>query len=53
MSQFHSAIRPTEALRFTPDAGSRKMQGIPLVATWAVLVAAPWAAIYGVVKLVF
>ena len=50
MSQFNTAIRSSDA--FVPEP-AEKMRGLPLVATWAVLITAPWAAFYGLVQLAF
>lgn len=46
---FHTASQP-----FFPafeNAKDGKLRGIPLVATWVALTAAPWVAIYHLVQL--
>ena len=49
MSQLSAAFRSPAAIPSEPTA---KLRGIPLIATWAALIAAPWAVIYGAMSLV-
>lgn len=53
MSQFNPAVRPNDGVSFVVLPKTEKMRGLPLVATWAALIAAPWVVIYGVATLVF
>lgn len=57
MSQFNPAVPSNDDASFAASSAiasrAEKMRGLPLVAVWAVLVAAPWAAICGVAALLF
>jgi len=53
MSQYNPSLTETDAASITLPRPPRKLRGIPLVATWAILIAAPWVVIYHVTKLVF
>lgn len=53
MSQFIPTADPIDAVPSFRKTNTKKMTGVPLVATWTVLVAAPWVVIYQVAKLVF
>ncbi|GAA4254570.1 hypothetical protein [Azospirillum formosense] len=57
MSQFNPAVGTTETVSFplplTAPAPAKKLRGLPLVALWGGLIAAPWVILYQAAKLVF
>ena len=52
MSQYNPPLTELDAAIAAPGP-ARKLRGLPLVATWAILIAAPWVVIYHAAKLVF
>lgn len=50
MSQYIPTLDPIDSASSSGDRKVKKMTGLPLVATWAVLIAAPWVVIYQVVR---
>ncbi len=61
MSQYNPAVGPavgpaagsTETVAFPLPKPARKLRGLPLVAVWGGLIAAPWVILYQASKLVF
>lgn len=57
MSQYNPAVGTTETVSFPPPlsapAPAKKLRGLPLVALWGGLIAAPWVVLYQAAKLVF
>ncbi|MDQ2101108.1 hypothetical protein [Azospirillum isscasi] len=53
MSPYNPAVVSTETVVFPTPAPARKLRGLPLVALWSGLIAAPWIVLYQAAKLVF
>ncbi|UKJ77116.1 hypothetical protein [Azospirillum brasilense] len=57
MSQYNPAVGTTETASFplplTAPAPAKKLRGLPLVALWGGLIAAPWVILYQATKLMF
>ncbi|TWA72845.1 hypothetical protein FBZ82_102446 [Azospirillum brasilense] len=57
MSPYNPAVGTTETVSFplplTAPAPAKKLRGLPLVALWGGLIAAPWVILYQAAKLVF
>ncbi|CAO3455952.1 hypothetical protein [Azospirillum argentinense] len=55
MSQYNPAVGTTETVSFPLPlaAPAKKLRGLPLVALWGGLIAAPWVILYQAAKLVF
>ncbi|WP_167525318.1 hypothetical protein [Roseomonas genomospecies 6] len=55
MSQYTPAVGSTETVAFPLPLPkpARKLRGLPLVAVWGGLIAAPWVILYQAAKLVF
>ncbi|MBP2292451.1 hypothetical protein [Azospirillum rugosum] len=52
MSQYIPTLDPIDSTSSRDERTVKKLTGMPLVATWAVLIAAPWVVIYQVVQFV-
>ena len=50
MSQYIPTLDPPDSASSSEERKAKKLTGLPLVATWAVLIAAPWVVIYQVVQ---
>ncbi|MBP2316869.1 hypothetical protein [Azospirillum soli] len=53
MSQYIQAAEPIGHVSSFVAPAQKRLAGMPLVATWMLLVSAPWVAIYQLAKLVF
>ncbi|CAO3458143.1 hypothetical protein [Azospirillum argentinense] len=59
MSQYNPAVGTTETVSFPlpltapAPAPAKKLRGLPLIALWGGLIAAPWVVLYQAAKLVF
>ena len=51
MAQYIPTLDPIDGASSSEERSAKKLTGLPLVATWAVLIAAPWVVIYQVAKL--
>lgn len=50
MSQYIPTLDPIDSASSCDERKVKRLTGVPLVATWAVLIAAPWVVIYQVVR---